>query len=244
MKLSVSFCGFVVLTNMSLQLNSLGFYQLMKILTTPTIVLIEYFWYGKTYTIKILVSLALVLCGVTLGTTGDIKFNFFGTIIALTAVIIASLYQIWVGTEQAELQVNSFQLLYYQAPISAILLLLVIMATEPEAFFHAEEWMFNSRLVIFILTTAVCAFFVNLSTFLVVGKTSPITYNVLGYFKLCVVMLGHFTFFNNPLVLQQVVGTLITIVGVVLYAHFKLQHTSILKVNVPSEQLPKYGEKL
>ena len=48
------------------------------------------------------------------------------------------------------------------------------------------------------------AFLVNLSIFMVIGKTSPVTYNVLGHFKLCSVLAGGFIFFHDPLNFNQV----------------------------------------
>jgi solute carrier family 35 protein E3 len=43
--LSCSFVGFVTFNNLSLQYNSVGFYQLMKVLTAPAIVFIQLFVY-------------------------------------------------------------------------------------------------------------------------------------------------------------------------------------------------------
>lgn len=51
--LSLSFCGFVVLTNLSLQFNTIGTYQLIKAMTTPCIIVIHTLFYGKTYSLKI-----------------------------------------------------------------------------------------------------------------------------------------------------------------------------------------------
>lgn len=45
--LSASFCGFVVFTNLSLQNNVVGTYQLAKAMTTPTILLIQAVVYNK-----------------------------------------------------------------------------------------------------------------------------------------------------------------------------------------------------
>ena len=62
--LSVTFCGFVVLTNLSLQFNTVGTYQIIKVLTMPIVMIISFFFYGKTYTLKIistLVSIDLLL---------------------------------------------------------------------------------------------------------------------------------------------------------------------------------------
>lgn len=51
--LSASFCGFVVLTNLSLQNNTVGTYQLAKALTTPTILFIQSTFYKKPSSTKI-----------------------------------------------------------------------------------------------------------------------------------------------------------------------------------------------
>ena len=45
--LAASFCGFVVLTNLSLQYNTVGTYQVAKAMTTPVIILIQTYYYQK-----------------------------------------------------------------------------------------------------------------------------------------------------------------------------------------------------
>ena len=45
--LAASFCGFVVFTNLSLQNNTVGTYQLAKALTTPVILFIQAVFYSK-----------------------------------------------------------------------------------------------------------------------------------------------------------------------------------------------------
>ena len=68
--LSLTFCGFVVFTNLSLQNNSVGTYQLAKVLTTPMIVLIHTNLYGRAYSTKIkltIVSMTGLCCLSVLG---------------------------------------------------------------------------------------------------------------------------------------------------------------------------------
>lgn len=48
----------------------------------------------------------------------------------------------WVGEKQKEFQVNSMQLLFYQAPLSALLLLFVVPIVEPP---WAAEGFLNHR---------------------------------------------------------------------------------------------------
>ena len=57
MLLSITFCGFVVLTNLSLQFNTVGTYQLIKAMTTPCIIIIHTLFYGRKYSMKIKLTL-------------------------------------------------------------------------------------------------------------------------------------------------------------------------------------------
>ena len=51
--LAASFCGFVVFTNLSLQNNTVGTYQLAKALTTPVILFIQAVFYSKSVLLSV-----------------------------------------------------------------------------------------------------------------------------------------------------------------------------------------------
>eukprot|EP00759_Apiculatamorpha_spiralis_P013350 PhF_6_TR20008/c0_g1_i1/m.29210/K15285/SLC35E3; solute carrier family 35, member E3 len=215
--LSASFCGFVVLTNLSLQYNSVGFYQLMKVLTTPVIVFLQTLFYGETFSNPIKMSLFIICVGVAISTVTDVQLNFLGTMIASLGVLVTSQYQIWVGTKQKELELNSMQLLMYQAPISAGMLVPLVPMLDKVS----NLTMPSTATVGMILISCFFAFLVNLSTFLVIGKTSPITYNVLGHFKLTVILVLGFVLFAYPLEWANLVGIMLTLIGIFYYTHLK-----------------------
>ena len=63
--LSAAFCGFVVFTNLSLQYNSVGTYQLAKSMTTPVILFIQAIFYNKSTSFRVkltVVSVNRILC--------------------------------------------------------------------------------------------------------------------------------------------------------------------------------------
>eukprot|EP00756_Hemistasia_phaeocysticola_P058259 Hpha_TRINITY_DN34889_c0_g1::TRINITY_DN34889_c0_g1_i1::g.167938::m.167938/K15285/SLC35E3; solute carrier family 35, member E3 len=217
--LSVSFCGFVVLTNISLQLNTVGFYQLAKVLTTPVIVTIQTLFYGESFSWAIKLSLALTCVGVAISSATDVGLNLLGAIVAAIAVLVTSQYQIWVGTKQKELECNSWQLLYYQAPLSALMLVPAVPLLED--FSHFKVPSPGSACVIFL--SCVLALLVNVSIFLVIGKTSPVTYNVLGHFKLCLILVLGFVVFGYPIDPRNLGGIAVTLSGIFWYTHIKLK---------------------
>ena len=55
--LSLTFCGFVVFTNLSLQYNTVGTYQMIKFMTTPCVMLISYTFYKTNYSHRVKLTL-------------------------------------------------------------------------------------------------------------------------------------------------------------------------------------------
>lgn len=226
--LCLSFCGFVVFTNLSLQYNSVGFYQIMKVMTTPTLVFIQSNFYGETFDNKIKLSLIPICIGVSIVSATDVQLNMIGFFYSVLGVLVTSFYQIWVGTKQKELKVNAMQLLYYQAPISAAMLVLVIPVFDN--IFSGDnpliDYEMNVYAFMFIALSGILAFLVNLSIFLVIGKTSPVTYNVVGHFKLCIIIVSGFILFSYPVDSRNIFGIIVTLAGVFAYTHFKLEQQS------------------
>jgi len=226
--LCLSFCGFVVFTNLSLQYNSVGFYQIMKVMTTPTLVFIQSNFYGETFDNKIKLSLIPICIGVSIVSATDVQLNMIGFFYSVLGVLVTSYYQIWVGTKQKELKVNAMQLLYYQAPISAAMLVLVIPVFDN--IFSGDnpliDYEMNVYAFMFIALSGILAFLVNLSIFLVIGKTSPVTYNVVGHFKLCIIIVSGFILFSYPVDSRNIFGIIVTLAGVFAYTHFKLEQQS------------------
>ncbi|XP_029902170.1 solute carrier family 35 member E3 [Myripristis murdjan] len=220
--LALSFCGFVVFTNLSLQNNSVGSYQLAKAMTTPVIILIQSACYRKSFSTAIKLTLVPITLGVILNSYYDVRFNLLGALFASLGVLVTSLYQVWVGAKQHELQVNSMQLLYYQAPLSSGFLLCLVPFFEPLTGEGGIFGPWSLSAVVMVLLSGVVAFLVNLSIYWIIGNTSAVTYNMFGHFKFCITLIGGYLLFQDPLSLNQALGILCTLAGILAYTHLKL----------------------
>lgn len=230
--LSASFCGFVVITNLSLQSNTVGTYQLAKAMTTPVILFLQAMFYNKPSSLNVKLSVIPVILGIFLNSYYDVRFNVLGTVYAAVGVLVTSVYQILVGSKQTEFHVNSMQLLYYQAPLSSLMLALVVPFFEPVL---SLPWNLTLEAVTLVLLSGAVAFLVNLSIFWIIGKTSPLTYNMVGHCKFCVTLIGGFILFRDPISTNQLLGILSTLTGIALYTYFKMrelpkQHTTTQRV--------------
>jgi len=55
--IAFTFCGFVVFTNLSLQNNTIGTYQVAKVMTTPVVVIIQLYFYNKKFSLPVKLTL-------------------------------------------------------------------------------------------------------------------------------------------------------------------------------------------
>lgn len=92
--IAMTFCGFVVLTNLSLAHNTIGTYQVAKMLTTPCVIIMQMMFCKKHFGILIKLTLIPIVLGIVINFYYDIQFNVIGTMYATLGVFVTSLYQV------------------------------------------------------------------------------------------------------------------------------------------------------
>lgn len=149
----------------------------------------------------------------------------------LGAIASTSMYQILAGSTQKELQAGSMQLLHEYTPIAAAMLGVLIPLIEPMGWKERGSGTvlgYNYRLtaVMAILFSAVLGLLVSLSTFLVIGATSSLTYNVVGHLKTIIILSGGCIFFGDEMPLKKLAGIAVSLLGMIWYTQIKLQESS------------------
>merc|ERR1719242_246576 len=85
-------------------------------------------------------------------------------------------------------------------------------------------WTKHQKEVATVFAISCCfAFCVNLSIFLVIGRTSPISYNVLGHCKLIVILSFGILFFGDDTNTWRLTGMVLAVIGIVSYTHIKIE---------------------
>ncbi|KAF5835056.1 hypothetical protein DUNSADRAFT_8000 [Dunaliella salina] len=131
--LAAAYVGYIVLCNLSLNLNTVGFYQVMKIAVAPTVIALELLMFRKLPSPRIIASVLVVCVGIAVATVSDaqIASNVVGILVGVAATLMTALYQIWAGSKQKELNASSFQLLNAYTPVSAAMLGVLVPVLEP-----------------------------------------------------------------------------------------------------------------
>lgn len=209
------------LLNLSLGFNSIGFYQMTKLAIIPFTVLLETLFLNKQFSRRIKLSLSVLLVGVGIASITDLQLNVVGTVLSVLAIITTCVGQILTNTIQKRLNVSSTQLLYQSAPFQAAVLfvsgpLVDKYLTKQNVF----AYKYSPIVLGFIILSCLIAVSVNFSTFLVIGKTSPVTYQVLGHLKTCLVLAFGYTLLHDPFTERNIIGITIAVFGMGLYSYF------------------------
>ena len=111
----------VQLQNTSLSLNSVGSYQLAKMLVIPASMLLERCVNGisRKYTTKVVFGLATMSLGVVVSGVHDVQLKPLGCFVALSATFITAQFQIWQGSKQQQFSINAMQARRTRPPSSA-----------------------------------------------------------------------------------------------------------------------------
>lgn len=226
------------LLNLSLGFNSVGFYQMTKLAIIPCTVLLETLFFRKKFSRSIQFSLTILLLGVGVATVTDLQLNALGSFLSLLAVLTTCVAQIMTNTIQKKFKVSSTQLLYQSCPYQAITLFIIGpfldgLLTNQNVFAFA----YTPQVLFFIVLSCLISVSVNFSTFLVIGKTSAVTYQVLGHLKTCLVLAFGYTLLRDPFSWRNILGILIAVLGMVLYSYY-FNHESQRKAIEASQLLP------
>lgn len=232
--LAAAYVGYIVLCNLSLNVNTVGFYQVMKIAVAPTVMFLDLLLFRVIPPIRVVLAVLVVCAGIGIATVTDDKIisNLFGLAVGMAATVVTAMYQIWAGSKQKELQASSMQLLHQYTPQAALLLGALIPIMEPLGKFGSKDqqtllgYQYTPAAAAAIIISALLGLLVSLSTFLVIGCTSSLTYNVVGHLKTVIILTGGCMLFGDEMPPKKLLGVSVAMAGIVWYTQLKLKAPS------------------
>lgn len=252
MKVATFGVGSIALMNFSLKYNSIGFYQMSKLCIVPVCLIINALQYGEYARRKELGALIFVLSGVGIANFTDIDVNITGTIFGVFAVLTTAQFQIWQGKKQKEYKISGMQLAnsvsLFQIFVGGLVAILLeadkivtnfqvmgdIVASDDGDAIQIPEGENNksmtNHLAGLIFLSCLLAVSVNVHSFALIGKTSAVTFQVVGHGKTCLILTsGYFTLLSEGHALSDlyvnILGVTIALFGVILYSNLKLNGT-------------------
>ena len=211
---------------------SVAFIQMVKALMPCVVYLVGIIFKVEKYRKDTMINMIVIAIGVAIASYGELNFNLTGFLfllgsLACEAVRIVSIQMLLTS---ADIKLNSITTLYYVSPACFIFLIAPFTYIEAPSFaYGVEEVNFNSAV---FLCNALLAFALNVSVYLLIGKTSALTMNVAGVIKDWILIIISSLMFKAPVSNLQLFGYLLAFAAVCFYNYQKYLDKVAIKPTV------------
>lgn len=215
----------IIFMNYNLTTNSIGFYQMSKLVCIPYMIIFNMIFKNQKYTAYELISLVVLLAGVGLFSVSDVELNRLGIFFAIIAVLSTVHNQMLTGSYQAEYSINGPELQLAIIPFETIFSFFSSIALEGKSFFGQPY--LDMTTILLLAGTCFFAIGVNIATFGLIGKTSSVTYQVVGHLKTVLLLIFGYIFFpskwdSKMQMIRAILGICTALAGVFLYTAARL----------------------
>lgn len=221
--LSLAMALNVILPNLSLAFSTITFYQVARILLTPTVAIMNYILYRSTLPATALIALIPACAGVAMvtyydtlpsSTTATTTTHPLGVLFAFSGIFASSLYTVWIASFHRKLGMSSMQLLLNQAPVATLLLLYAIPFVDT---FPVWAEVAAPRWAMVALSGGFAAL-INISQFFIIAQTGPVSSTVVGHVKTCTIVGLGWVVSGRAVGDRGVVGVVVAVGGIICYS--------------------------
>lgn len=195
---------------------SVAFIQMLKA-TTPVAVLLSGWALGVSKpNLKQFLNVSAIVVGVIIASIGEIHFVLVGVLYQIGGVIFEALRLTMVQRllSSADFKMDPMVSLYYFAPICAVMNGVVALVWEvPNC---SMEAVYNVGFFTFFLN-GLCAFMLNVSVVLLIGKTSAVVLTLCGVLKDIMLVAASMAIWGTPVSGLQFFGYSVALGGMVYY---------------------------
>jgi solute carrier family 35 protein E3 len=210
----------IVCSNINLQYNSIGVYQMSKLAVIPVMVFTETLLkWREVPSLQIGISLFIVMIGVGLATVHDVTVTVVGLFWASLAVVSIASVQI-MGGRQKQQSLSPLQLLHISTGPTALILSVATPYMDNLPLFYAHG--LTSYELFLVVLSGILSVAINFTVLAIIGDTSPVTYQVLGHLKSVSLLVVGTLLFKSPISLLQFFGICLALVGTARYGHLKV----------------------
>lgn len=195
---------------------SVAFIQMLKA-TTPVAVLFASWTLGVSQpSLKVFLNVSAIVVGVVIASVGEIKFVWVGFFFQVGGIIFEAIRLTMVQRllSSAEYKMDPIVSVYYFAPVCAVMNFLVALCWEiPKV---TMDEVYHVGLFTFFLN-GLCAFLLNVSVVLLIGKTSSLVLTLCGVLKDVLLVAASMIIWRTQVTGLQFFGYGIALGGMVYY---------------------------
>ncbi|KAG5517892.1 hypothetical protein PMAC_000347 [Pneumocystis sp. 'macacae'] len=222
------------LSNISLRTITLSFYTMCKSSSLGFVLLFAFIFGLEKISISLITIIIIITVGVVMMASTQIEFVFEGFFMAIVASAFGGLK--WSLVQLMSLadsiSFNPFSFIYFLSP--SIFFTLMLMSLLIEGFMnivYSSFWDYGINAIIILVFPGIIAFFMIVSEFWLIKRTSVLTLSVAGICKEVITMGASAIFFKDRLTFINIIGFFITLTGIILYNFLKYYSLKDIKLS-------------
>ncbi|KAK9476533.1 triose-phosphate transporter family-domain-containing protein [Lipomyces japonicus] len=215
----------IAISNVSLNLVTVPFHQIVRATTPFFTVLIYVIGFRKVYSPLTYVSLIPVVAGVGFATAGDYYFTAIGFFLTLLGAFLAALKTVVTNRVQTgRLRLSPLELLFRMSPLAFVQTLVYAYFTGELASLNTywHDSMTSAMFFKLVLNGAI-AFGLNVVSFTANKKTGALTMTVAANVKQILTIVLAILFFHLDVTPLNAFGIVLTLAGGAWYAKVELE---------------------
>lgn len=203
---------------------SVSFIQMVKAIMPCVVYTCGILFKLEKFKARTMMNMLVISVGVAIASYGELNFHLTGFVLLLGSIFAEALRLIGIQVllTRADIKLNSITTLYYVSPVCFVFLIIPFIAVELPELRKADLTDLSAAV---LFGNALLAFALNISVFLLIGKTSALTMNVAGVVKDWLLIYTGSIIFASPVSELQLLGYLLAFGAVCSYNYTKLKQS-------------------
>ncbi|EZG73003.1 putative GDP-fucose transporter [Gregarina niphandrodes] len=222
--LSASFCLTIAASNLCLQKVQISTYQVARSLTLLFVLLLSYIILKQSQTPLVLAACVLMVAGFVINSLDPGTLSLYGVLFGALSSFFQALYNVLIKFTLPAVENNNQMLLFYNVLLSSFLFVPVVFVSEGmEPFWQSINAAEHSMFVVWggILVSGLLGTSLNMSQYLLINCTTPLSFNIVGLIKAIVQSLGGIIFLGDKVSAESLLGIGLSTVGSAIYVKAK-----------------------
>ena len=201
---------------------SVAFIQMVKALMPCVVYLVGVAFKVESFKTRVMANMVAIAVGVSIASYGELNFHAFGFALLMASIVCEAVrvVSIQLLLTAADIKLNSVTTLYYVSPACFAFLTVPFVFLELPKLLAADDVNVNPAV---LLSNATLAFALNVSVYLLIGKTSALTMNVAGVIKDWILIFISSMLFDAPISATQLSGYLLAFAVVCYYSYTEFE---------------------
>ncbi|KAI2621701.1 TPT-domain-containing protein [Hypoxylon sp. NC1633] len=210
---------------------SVPFIQMLKAASPVITLLVGWLWGVEHPTWTIVSQILLIVLGVVVASAGEIQFSWPGFIYQVAGTLFESVRIVMIQSlvSGAGLDMDPLVSLYYYAPVCAATNFVLALVSEWNLVVWTQAvevgfWM--------LLLNAIVALMLNVSSVLLIGKTSGLVLVLTGILKNILLVVAAVAIWGTPVAFLQLIGYMMALIGLFAYqSDWKVVNTAYERIS-------------